>query len=167
MTPTFPNARYFAAAGELAHAHLQLDRDAVSYQTDNYDPLVRSGQMTLLDYEQLRGNVELCPGISVERFPGHTANMLGVHIESRALGGAVEHACYIGDLIPTAWHLDPTWCMGFDLDPLRVIDERKRFYARAISEHWTVFFTHDHAVPAAKLALNERGRPIALLPERA
>ncbi len=49
VTPTFPNARYFAHAGEVAHGHLQLDRDRVSYLSPNYDPLIESGQMTLLD----------------------------------------------------------------------------------------------------------------------
>ena len=86
MTPTFPNARYFAHAGEVAHGHLQLDRDRVSYLSPNYDPLVESGQMTLLD--DLRrspgATVEICPGFRVELFPGHTAHMMGVHIEPRA-----------------------------------------------------------------------------------
>ena len=49
VTPTFPNARYFFAAGELAHGRLQHDRDRVSYLSPNYDPLLASGQLTLLD----------------------------------------------------------------------------------------------------------------------
>src|SRR6185437_2583256 len=49
IVPTFPNARYFAHRGEVEHGHLQLERDAISYISDNYDPLVESGQMTLLD----------------------------------------------------------------------------------------------------------------------
>ena len=54
VTPTFPNARYFAHAGEVAHGHLQLDRDRVSYLSPNYDPLIDSGQMTLLDLRRRR-----------------------------------------------------------------------------------------------------------------
>jgi glyoxylase-like metal-dependent hydrolase (beta-lactamase superfamily II) len=153
VTPTFPNARYFAAAGELAHGRLQLERDRVSYLAPNYDPLIASGQLTLLD----PGVEEIVPGITAEPFPGHTASMLGVHIES---GG--EHACYIGDLIPTHHHLDPTWVMGYDLDPLTCIAERKRFYARAIPERWLVLFTHDHQVPAAYVTLNEKGKPVVI-----
>ena len=156
VTPTFPNARYFAHAGEVEHGHLQLDRDRVSYLSLNYDPLIESGQMTLLTSDGIRSNPEIVPGISVEEFPGHTAQMLGIHIES-----AKEHACYIGDLIPTAHHLDPTWVIGYDLDPVRCIAERKRFYERAIPEKWTVVFTHDHHTPAAKIALNEKGKPVA------
>jgi glyoxylase-like metal-dependent hydrolase (beta-lactamase superfamily II) len=166
VTPTFPNARYFAHAGEVAHGHLQLDRDRVSYLSPNYDPLVASGQMTLLDDAGIAANPAICPGISVELFPGHTANMMGIHIqptrsvESRPAGSsAAPHACYIGDLIPTAHHLDPTWVMGYDLDPLRCIEERKRFYARAIPEEWLVLFTHDHETPIAQIALNEKGKP--------
>jgi glyoxylase-like metal-dependent hydrolase (beta-lactamase superfamily II) len=166
VTPTFPNARYFAHGGEAAHAHLQLDRDAVSYNSPNYDPLIASGQMTLLDDAAIRAGGGICDGISVELFPGHTAHMLGVHIappravESRPSSDATPHACYIADLIPTAHHLDPTWCMGYDLDPLRVIEERKRFYARAIPEQWLVFFTHDHDTPMGHVTLNEKGKPV-------
>lgn len=54
VLPTFPNARYFAHRGEVEHGHLQLDRDKVSYLSPNYDPLVRSGQMTLLDGDDIR-----------------------------------------------------------------------------------------------------------------
>ena len=98
---------------------------------------------------------EILPGISVECFPGHTASMLAVHIHSGA-----QHACYIGDLIPTSAHLDPSWGMAYDLDPLRVIAERKRFYARAIPEQWWVLFPHDHVIPAAQLTLNQKGKPV-------
>lgn len=157
VTPTFPNARYFAHAGEVAHGHLQLDRDKVSYVSTNYDPLVASGQMTLLTSEGVRKNPEIVPGIWVEEFPGHTANMLGVHVESEG-----QHACYIGDLIPTVHHLDPTWVIAYDLDPVRCIAERKRFYERAIPEQWVVLFTHDHHTPAARVGLNEKGKPVAV-----
>jgi glyoxylase-like metal-dependent hydrolase (beta-lactamase superfamily II) len=156
VTPTFPNARYFVHRGEVEHGHLQLDRDKVSYLSANYDPLVESGQMTLLSGRPGSFESEIVPGIRVELFPGHTATMLGVHIES-----AGRHACYIGDLIPTTHHLDPTWVMGYDLDPLTCIDQRKRFLAQAIPEQWLVLFTHDHHIPAARLTLNEKGRPIA------
>lgn len=156
VTPTFPNARYFAHRGEVEHGHLQLERDRVSYISANYDPLVDSGQMTLIDGAE----AEICPGVRVELFPGHTAQLMGVHIES---GG--EHACYISDLIPTSAHLDPTWVMGYDLDPLETIVQRKRFYARAIPENWLVLFTHDHRMPMARIGLNEKQKPVVIATE--
>jgi glyoxylase-like metal-dependent hydrolase (beta-lactamase superfamily II) len=153
VVPTFPNARYLAHRGEVEHGHLQLERDAVSYISANYDPLIESGQMTLLELGA--GEVQpIVPGISVELFPGHTHQMMAVHLES---GG--EHACYISDLLPTSAHLDVTWVMGYDLDPLRCIEERKRFYRRAIPEEWLLLFTHDHHVPMGHVTWNERGKP--------
>jgi glyoxylase-like metal-dependent hydrolase (beta-lactamase superfamily II) len=153
VKPTFPNARYFAHRGEVEHGHLQLDRDRVSYLSPNYDPLVESGQMTLLDGL----SADIVPGISVEVFPGHTAQMMAVHVES-----AGQHACYVSDLIPTSAHLDPTWVMGYDLYPLDCIEQRKRFYSRAIPENWLVLFTHDHHTPMARVGLNERGKPVVI-----
>jgi glyoxylase-like metal-dependent hydrolase (beta-lactamase superfamily II) len=127
IVPTFPNARYFAHRGEVTHGHLQLERDAISYISDNYDPLVASGQMTLLGSESATRPGEtwpIVPGISVECFPGHTAQLLAIHIEPGGTGPGTPHACYISDLIPTSAHLDPTWVMGYDLDPVTCIAER-------------------------------------------
>ncbi|MEO6922295.1 MAG: MBL fold metallo-hydrolase, partial [Bryocella sp.] len=175
VTPTFPNARYFASAGEIAHGRLQLDRDKVSYLGPNYDPVIAAGQMTLIDLEGVGGftpddarlagpsslppipiqqSAEIVPGVWVETFAGHTETMLAVHLES-----AGQHACYIGDLVPTHHHLDATWVMGYDLDPLTCIANRKKFLKRAIDGDWLVLFTHDHQVPAAKLGWNEKGKP--------
>jgi glyoxylase-like metal-dependent hydrolase (beta-lactamase superfamily II) len=157
VTPTFPNARYFAHAGEVAHGRLQLERDRVSYLAPNYEPLIESGQMTLLSGRPGSFESQILPGISVEMLPGHTATMLGVHIES---GG--QHACYVGDLIPTTHHLDTTWVMGYDLYPLSCIATRKRIYERAIPEGWMMLFTHDHETPMARVVLNEKGKPVAI-----
>jgi glyoxylase-like metal-dependent hydrolase (beta-lactamase superfamily II) len=149
--PTFPNATYYAQQGELDHAHEQHERDRVSYLTDNYDPLVQSGQMRLLN-----GNAEIAPGISVEVYPGHTRDLQAVTVRA-----GDQTVCYISDLIPTSHHLDPTWVMGYDLYPLESINNRHRFYKRAIPEKWLVVFTHDHEVPWAHVEIGEKGKPVA------
>jgi glyoxylase-like metal-dependent hydrolase (beta-lactamase superfamily II) len=74
---------------------------------------------------RIQTEAEIVPGMSVETLPGHTPDVLGVHVES---GG--EHACYVSDLIPTHHHLDPTWVMGYDLDPLRCIEEKEEVSGR-------------------------------------
>jgi glyoxylase-like metal-dependent hydrolase (beta-lactamase superfamily II) len=102
VVPTFPRAKYYVQEGEVQHGHLQLERDAISYISANYDPLVESGQMTLL-----KGDHEIVPGISVKVFPGHTRDMQAIILYS---GG--KTACYISDLIPTSAHLDLTWSIS-------------------------------------------------------
>ena len=86
--------------------------------------------------------------------------MLGIHIQS---GG--EHACFVGDLVPTTAHLDLTWGMAYDLDPLRVIEERRRLYRQAIPERWLLLFPHDHHTPAARIGLNDKGKPVVIATE--
>jgi glyoxylase-like metal-dependent hydrolase (beta-lactamase superfamily II) len=153
VVPTFPNARYFVHRGEVEHGHLQLERDAVSYISDNYDPLIANGQMTQLD-PGVGATQEIVPGVSVEVFPGHTAQMMAVMIDSVG-----QRACYVSDLIPTSAHLDVTWVMGYDLDPLACIEQRKRFLRRAIPEQWLVLFTHDHHHPMGHIELGDKGKP--------
>jgi glyoxylase-like metal-dependent hydrolase (beta-lactamase superfamily II) len=140
---TFPKARYYAPEGEWKHGSLQLERDRVSYISDNYDPLIRSGQMQLLP-----GEAEIVPGISVVPYPGHTRYMQAIMLRS---GG--KTACYISDLLPTTWHLDVTWVMAYDLFPLETIENRKRYYQQALTEDWLTLFTHDPNVPWAQLTL--------------
>lgn len=148
---TFPKAKYYVQEGEWQHARRQLERDAVSYMSPNYDPLISSGQMQLL-----QGDQEIVPGISVKVFPGHTRNMQAVIVRS-----AGKTACYISDLIPTTAHLDLTWVMAFDLFPLETIESRKQYYAHAIPEKWLTMFTHDPDVPWAYVEKDERGRMVA------
>jgi glyoxylase-like metal-dependent hydrolase (beta-lactamase superfamily II) len=148
IAPTFPRAKYYAPEGERQYARHPSERDAISFISENYDPLVESGQMTLL-----KGGEEIVPGISVKTFPGHTAHMQAVIVRS---GGRM--ACYISDLIPTSAHIDLTWGMAFDLYPLQTIESKKRYYAEAIPERWLTVFTHDDQVPWGFVEKQAKGK---------
>jgi glyoxylase-like metal-dependent hydrolase (beta-lactamase superfamily II) len=154
MVATFPKAQYYVQEGEWQHGHRQHERDAISYISDNYDPLIASGQMKLL-----HGDQEISPGIFVKIFPGHTQNMQAVIITS---GG--KTACYISDLIPTTAHIDLTWVMAFDLFPLQTIESRKSYYAQAIPGKWLTIFTHDPKTPWAYVEKDEMGKRVARAP---
>ena len=178
IVPTFPRAKYYAPEGEWQYARHPSERDAISFISENYDPLVESGQMTLL-----KGGEEIVPGISVKTFPGHTAHMLGVIVNGnpgggtngkgtalavppdapgkRALAPEGTVACYISDLIPTTAHIDITWGMGFDLYPLQTIESKKQYYAHAIPEKWLTVFTHDAKTPWAYVEKDESGKMVA------
>ena len=151
VAATFPRAKYYVQEGEWRHAQEQHIRDAVSYISDNYNPLIESGQMELL-----HGDREIVPGISVKVFPGHTAHMQAVVVAS-----AGKTACYISDLIPTSAHLDLTWLMAFDLYPLETINSKRKYYAESMPENWLTVFTHDHAVPWAHIEKDEAGKLLA------
>jgi glyoxylase-like metal-dependent hydrolase (beta-lactamase superfamily II) len=176
IVPTFPRAKYYAPEGEWQYARHPSERDAISYISENYDPLVASGQMTLL-----KGGEEIVPGISVRTFPGHTASMQAVIVNGRlgferarlpaapspatsengASAPEAATACYISDLIPTAAHIDLTWGMSFDLYPLQTIASKKDYYERAIPEKWLAVFTHDAKTPWAYVEKDESGKMVA------
>ncbi|HYK50250.1 MAG TPA: MBL fold metallo-hydrolase, partial [Terriglobales bacterium] len=148
IAATFPNAKYYAPEGEWQYARHPSLRDAISFISENYDPLVQGGQMTLI-----KGGEEIWPGISVKTFPGHTAHMQGVLVTS---GG--KTACYISDLIPTSAHIDLSWGMSYDLYPLETIDSKKKYYAEAIPEKWLTVFTHDPVTPWGYVEAGEKGK---------
>ncbi len=184
IVPTFPRAKYYAPEDEWHYARRPSERDAISYIPENYDPMVASGQMTLL-----RGGEEIVPGISVKEFRGHTAHMQavvikGCHPEKPAVGDAgpgraTRHssaeredtkrafgthphtACYISDLIPTTAHIDLAWGMAFDLYPLDTIESRKQYYAQSIPEKWLTVFTHDPKTPWAYVEKDGQGKMVA------
>ena len=186
IVPTFPHAKYYAPEGEWQYARKPSERDSISYIPDNYDPLVQSGQMTLL-----KGGEEIVPGISVKTFPGHTAHMQAVIVDGspgKGRASAVPHgagieraplpavpsaaqqkngalapaiACYISDLIPTTAHIDIAWGMAFDLYPLQTIESKKQYYAKAIPEKWLTVFTHDPKTPWAYVERDEAGKMLA------
>ena len=151
IVPTFPRAKYYAPEGEWQYARKPSERDSISYIPDNYDPLVQGGQMTLL-----KGAEEIVPGISVKTFPGHTASMQAVIVESGS-----HTASYISDLIPTTAHIDVAWGMAFDLYPLQTIESKKQYYAKAIPEKWLTVFTHDPKTPWAHVERDETGKMVA------
>ena len=176
IIPAFPRAKYYAPQGEWQYARHPSERDVISYLPDNYDPLVASGEMTLL-----KGGEEIIPGISVKTFPGHTASMQAVIVrgalgrnmdvgkgttsvvpsdvrEERASAHETATACYISDLIPTTAHIDITWGMSFDLYPLQTIESRKLYYAQSIPEKWLTVFTHDPKTPWAHVERDESGK---------
>jgi glyoxylase-like metal-dependent hydrolase (beta-lactamase superfamily II) len=175
---TFPRAKYYAPEGEWQYARHPSERDSISFISENYDPLVESGQMTLL-----KGGDEIVPGISVKTFPGHTEHMQAVIIRgglardtdgkgttsvvpsgathAGALAPEGTTACYISDLIPTSAHIDLTWGMGFDLYPLQTIESKKLYYAEAVPGKWLTVFTHDPKTPWAYVEKDELGKMVA------
>jgi glyoxylase-like metal-dependent hydrolase (beta-lactamase superfamily II) len=150
VVTTFPKAKYFVQEGEWQHARSGFERDRISYISENYDPLIETGRMHLL-----KGDQQIVPGISVRVFPGHTAFMQAVIIES---GG--RKACYISDLIPTSAHIEITWGMSFDLFPVDTIASRKKYYAESIPEKWLTVFTHDPQIPWAYIERDPEGRMV-------
>jgi glyoxylase-like metal-dependent hydrolase (beta-lactamase superfamily II) len=144
--PAFPRARYVALRAEWEFAHRRHPRDSISYNDANYDPLVDSGRMILVD-----PGYEVVPGVRLQLAPGHNPNLCVVTATS---GGRTF--CFWSDLVPTVNHTQPTWVAAFDLDPIESIDQKTRWLARAADEEWICGFGHDPAIGFARIERDKK-----------
>jgi glyoxylase-like metal-dependent hydrolase (beta-lactamase superfamily II) len=130
---SFPNARYFVQRGEWEWAHLRNERTQASYLPDNFEPVMAAGRLELVE-----GDVEIVPGISVYRTPGHCPHHQSVLVSS---GG--ETACFLADVLPTFAHLPLPWIMGYDVEPLVTLESKRELLSRATHERWLLVSNHD------------------------
>jgi glyoxylase-like metal-dependent hydrolase (beta-lactamase superfamily II) len=148
VMPAFPNARYVASRAEWEHAHERHVRDAASYIDANYDPLVESGQMTLVD-----GDHEVVKGVWMRRAPGHNRDMMVVTAESGS-----QTFCFFSDLVPTAAHVQPTWVAAFDLSPMETIDNKVRWLTAAAEGGWRCAFAHETTLAFARIVRDPKAQ---------
>jgi glyoxylase-like metal-dependent hydrolase (beta-lactamase superfamily II) len=134
---SFPRARHVVQRGEWEFAHLHNERVQASYLPYNIDPVEAAGMLELLE-----GDVEVAPGVSVLRTPGHTPHHQSVLIRS---GG--ETACFLSDVVPTMAHLPLPWIMGYDVEPLVTLESKRSLLRRAAEEGWFLISVHDTAHP--------------------
>ena len=154
--PAFPRARYYVQAEEWEEAMEPHPVEKASYLRADFEPLGGSGQVELLS-----GPAEIAPGITVEPARGHTHGHQLVRIRS---GG--EEALYLGDLVPTAAHLKPSWLMSWDLEPTAAYREKERILEDAAARGVLLFFSHDPEIAAAKVeGAGARSSDFRILPE--
>ena len=150
--PSFPNARYVVQSKDLAdakHPHLRVK---ASYLPQNWEPMEIAGLL-----ETVQGSAELLPGISVRLAPGHIEGLQNVVIE-----GGGRRLVFLADLIPTAGHIQPAWCMGYDLDVVTCVNERLKLLDEVVGTSTICVFEHDPEIPAGTVSRDAKGKyPVA------
>ena len=133
LVPTFSNARHWVQEKHWRWAHLPSERDKASFRPDDFKSLVDGGKLELVS-----GATEIMPGVRVTPVHGHTPGQQVVEFHT---GEGV--VAFVGDLLPLASQLRVPWIMGFDLNPLLTLEEKKRFLSRALEDDYTLVFEHD------------------------
>lgn len=95
----------------------------------------------------VQGSTRLKGGIQLIHTGGHTA---GHQVIIYSSGG--HELIYFGDLIPTSFHLRPTYVTAIDTYPLRTVEMKKKLIERAIRKKSVCVFNHDMSTPAAVLS---------------
>ncbi|MBA2460031.1 MAG: MBL fold metallo-hydrolase [Gemmatimonadales bacterium] len=147
VRPTFPNATYVVQKGELEFARHTNERTRASYLPHNFEPIAAASRWRLLE-----GDEEVLPGISVRLTPGHVPYHQAVLVRN-----GKETAAFVADLIPTTAHLPLPWIMGYDLEPLRTLESKRRLLADAVREGWRLVFEHDPSVAMGRAVGQGKG----------
>jgi methylmalonyl-CoA epimerase len=138
IVPRFPRARYVirrAEWGDATHPHA---RNRGSYLQDDFVPLDGAGVVDWFD-----GDMQIRPGVRVERTGGHTGQHQIVYVE-----GTGKTVVFVADLIPTTAHIQDPWLMGYDLFPMETLAFKQRFIREAIEREYLIVFEHDPQVAA-------------------
>ncbi len=142
LRPTFPNARYFIQKGEFEAASHPNDRTKGTYFAENFEPLVDSGQLNLVE-----GEVNLMPGARFWATPGHTQDHASIALTSEG-----QTALYTGDLVHHAVQVErPAWIAAFDILPLMSLESKKKLAERALRENALLICVHNPFPGAGRL----------------
>jgi glyoxylase-like metal-dependent hydrolase (beta-lactamase superfamily II) len=126
------------------------ERDRASYRPDDFLPLRDAGCLSLVE-----GPTELLPGLHLEVVDGHTFGQQIVRVSDTS--GTL---LFCADLVPTASHVPLPYVMGYDLQPLVTLREKRGVYARAIEEGWILVLEHDATTEAVRVRSGRRGAEV-------
>lgn len=152
----FPNATHWVQRQNWGWANSPSARDSGSYRREELQIFERDlATLNLID-----GISEILPGIEVIPMHGHTFGMQIVKITTP--NGVFVH---LADLIPTASHLRDPYVMGYDLQPLITVQEKREILYHAARENWTLVFEHDPNTAMARVEFDAPGRPRIVDPQ--
>ena len=129
----FPNATYWVSRTQWEWAIDPNIREADAFLEENLLPIMDSGHLSFID-----GEGELFNGFSVRIVNGHTPGQV-----IPVINDGTRTIVYTADLIPTVAHLPLIWNMGYDLDQLATIEEKRSILEEALAKNYVLFFEHD------------------------
>ncbi len=147
LKPTFPKAKYYVQKDHWNWALNPTDRDKASFFKEDFLPLKEFGVLELVE-----GEFELFPGINLILLNGHTA----MQQIPKITDGKIT-VLFCADLVPTSSHVPLPFIMGYDLQPLVTLEEKKKIMGPAYEEKWKLVFEHDPKIAAATVSSNEKG----------
>ncbi|PKB68648.1 MAG: hypothetical protein BZY82_00265 [SAR202 cluster bacterium Io17-Chloro-G3] len=130
--PTFPNATYYVQRTAWEEAVDPNERASSVYHSDDFLPLQESRQLELLD-----GDCEVVPGVWAKVTDAHTKGDQMVLLNH---GG--ERLAFLGDLIPTPYHLQLSCIAAMDRYPEATLQHKRKLLRDAEREGWLVLFSH-------------------------
>lgn len=147
IIPTFTNARYYVQKKNFQWAVNPSERDRGSYVKDNFEVLMKEGMLNLIDDE-----IDFDEFISLKIINGHTFGQQMVKISDSS-----QTLLYVADLLPFVSHIRIPYIMGYDLQPLVTVEEKKKYLNLAADNNWLLYFGHDPDFAIATVKYSDKG----------
>jgi glyoxylase-like metal-dependent hydrolase (beta-lactamase superfamily II) len=147
LIPSFPNAKYFVQKKNFEWAMNPSERDKGSYIKESFEPLVKEGVLNLID-----GEIDFDNNISFRIINGHTFGQQMIKISDSS-----NTILYCADLLPFISQIRIPYIMGYDLQPLVTVQEKKKYLQLAADENWKIYFGHDPEYAMATVKHSEKG----------
>ncbi len=147
LKPAFPNAMYHVQRSQWENALNPTERDRASYIQQDFLPIKEYGRLNLIE-----GEIDLFSQISIIVSNGHTPGLQLLKISD-----SEQTLFYAADLMPCTSHIPLPYIMGFDLNPLITLADKKRILKQAAEGNWIIFFEHDPDIIAGKVKMTEKG----------
>ena len=147
ILPAFPNAKYLIQKKQFEWALNPADKDRASFVKERFEPLAKEGLVEFLDGEE-----EIDDEIKVLNFNGHTP-----YQQIPLISDGNKSLLYTGDFLAFSSHVPLPYVMGYDLEPMVTIEEKKKRLPRAVDEEWLLYFEHDPSTVAATITRTEKG----------
>ncbi len=147
FVPAFPNAKYFVQKKHFEWAMNPSYKDRGSFIKENFEPLAENGVLNFIEGEKkFDENIEFILG------NGHTFSQQLIKISDSST--TLLFCC---DLFPTSTHIPLPYIMGYDLQPLVTLEEKKKILKKAVDENWKLFFEHDPQTVYATVKVTDKG----------
>ncbi|MDX1640544.1 MAG: MBL fold metallo-hydrolase [Balneolaceae bacterium] len=157
--PTFPNAEYFVHRDEWEYALSQINQDSklmgADYKLDEIYKLVAEERFTFVE-EEVFVPME---GIFAIKTGGHTPGHMVIKLKELD-----ETAYFMGDLIPTEYHLNHYSMRQLDTDPLQSKKAKTLLLRQALKENAVMFFYHSLFKKSGQLSRDQQKKYILLNP---
>lgn len=146
---TFKNATYWSNAKHWEWAINPNEREKASFLKENILPIQESGQLKFI--EDFDG-IAFTDNIQVRFIYGHTEAQMLPLIDYNG-----KKVLYMADLLPSVGHIPLPYIMGYDMSPLRTLQEKKSILNEAVANGYILFFEHDPVNECCSLKNTEKG----------
>ena len=154
LVPTFPKAKYFVSKEEFDYAiEKSKEEDNTSFFKENFTPLLKENKLEIIEYKNLEKKkiFNLSKNISIHLAGGHTKGFQYVKISSSSSNDK-QTIYFVGDIIPTPWHVNNRTFPGVDHDEEQLLKVKQELLEEiSNNEEGIIIFQHSPSFTMGKI----------------